>query len=233
MKKYYLLSLLFTIALSASANKPEGEYTNDNDYLVFNGDNIKFNISGFSGLSTAQVGEGNFEVVDDFLIINTTDFSGLKSSYEEVDATRKDTCVVKVTDPDGYAVSSILIESKNKSGKTIERKVTSNDGSVLLSDLSKVSRISTSEMGYNNLLIDYHPSKDYKVTIVKNDIIENRTVVLKIENIDDTSISLFLLTDNLDTKSNLTKELDKLQKKAKKANMLPKPFIKQNAPFRR
>ncbi|NLY23781.1 MAG: hypothetical protein GX042_02045 [Bacteroidales bacterium] len=233
MKKHFLLATILLSACSLFAQQPEGTYKNGLDSLAFTNGKATFRLTGFAGLSVAQVGEGSYELTDQFLLIHTTDYSGFKSSSQALEGSRKDTCVVKVVGMHNYPIQTILVEAKNKSDKMVEAKVTDSEGKIYLTMDDKMTSLAVSSLGYNAIAFDYTPGKDYLVRLAENDVIEARTVVFSIDFIDDETISLLLLTDDFDTSKNKVKELQKLEKKARKSKLLDKRLKKVYVPYER
>jgi hypothetical protein len=231
MKKILLLACILFSGISLFAQQLEGTFKNGQDSLTLSNGKASFRISGFAGLSTAQVGEGEYERIDDFLLVHTSDYSGDKSAFQPLDGSKKDTCVVKVVSLHNYPVQGILVESTNKSGKPIEGKVTGNDGRVLLTENEKTETIAVSGMGYNSISFDYTAEKDYLVILAENDVIENKTVVFRMHSIDEETLSLLLLTDDFNPGKKRDSELQKLEKKARKNNMLDKRMKKEYVPY--
>lgn len=220
MKKIILLTALFFNVLLLSAQTLNGTYKSGTDSLSFSDNRVIFRISGFGALSTAQVGEGKYEIINNYMIVNTDEYSGMKSKFQELPGSKTDTCVVKVVSLNNYPIQGIFIESKNKSGKTISAGVTSADGKVLFIDNEKYVKIAASAMGYNSIDLDYKKGVDYFIRLADNEVIENKTVVFKFEELDEETISIILLTDNFKSDKNLHEELNKLEKKARKNNRL-------------
>lgn len=233
MKKILLLAGILLSGLSLFAQQFDGTYKNGADSIAFSNEKVIFRISGFGGLSSAHVGEGTYELAGDYLFIHTSDYSGNKTSFELLDATAKDTCIVHTVSLQNYAVQSILVESRSKSGKLIEGKVTGNDGKVFFTSCSKIASISATSLGYNAISFDYTPGKDYRVRLAENDIIENKTVAFKINFIDEETLSLLMLTDDFKTGKNREKELQKLEKRAQKTNKLERRLKKVYVPYNR
>ena len=227
MKKIIYFIFLFVFSLTISAQHLDGSFINGNDSIVFSDDNVSFSITGFAGLSTVQVGEGTYEINDDFLLVHTKEYTGDKTTFQELNGAKTDTCTVRVMSINNYPVQGILVESKNNSGKIINASVTGSDGRILVTDYDKVSKLTASAMGYHPITIDFSPGYDYIVTIAENDIIENRTVAFRFNKIDDETFSLILLSDDLQSNKDLEKELAKLVKKARKTNLIEKRFTKE------
>ena len=94
MKQYLFIIAISILPYTLIAQEPDGAYLNEQDSIVFSDDRLIFRISGFAGLSAAQVGEGEYQIIDNYILIHTADYSGNKSSFQELDGTREDTCVV-------------------------------------------------------------------------------------------------------------------------------------------
>lgn len=231
MKKYFLLMCNLLLTVTLSAIQPDGTYKNGSDSLAFIDGKAIFHITGFAGLSTAQVGEGSFEQIDHFLLIETTDYSGPKSVYQTLDGSQKDSCLVKVIGTHNQPLRNILAEACTNSDKILEGKVTGNDGQVYLRNNDKVEKIVVTALGYDDITFGYTPGKDYLVTLAENEIIENSTVVFSIRTVDDETISLLLLTDDFKGGKDRLADLQKLEKKIRKRNLLEKRLKKVYVPY--
>lgn len=231
MKKYFLLMCNLLLTVTLSAIQPDGTYKNGSDSLAFIDGKAIFHITGFAGLSTAQVGEGSFEQIDHFLLIETTDYSGPKSVYQTLDGSQKDSCLVKVIGTHNQPLRNILAEACTNSGKILEGKVTGNDGQVYFRNNDKVEKIVVTALGYDDITFGYTPGKDYLVTLAENEIIENSTVVFSIRTVDDETISLLLLTDDFKGGKDRLADLQKLEKKIRKRNLLEKRLKKVYVPY--
>lgn len=208
-----------------------GTYKNGSDSLFFSDEFITFRISGFGGLSSTLVGEGTYEIVDNYLLVHTDEYSGKKSNFEELPGSRNDTCIVKVVAANNYPVQGILIESKNKSGKTIAAGVTGNDGIVFFTDIDKGVSISASAMGYNSIEFNNKAGSDYLVRLADNDVIEEKTAVFRFNEIDEETVSILLLTDDFNNEKKREDEIKKLEKKARKSNRIDKRYKKEFESF--
>lgn len=231
MKKIILLTTTLFNILFIVAQSFNGTYKSGTDSLLFSNNHISFRISGFGGLSSVQVGEGNYEIVDNYILVHTNEYSGEKSNFQEISGSKNDTCVVEVVGMNNYPVQGILVESKNKSGKTITAGVTDNEGKVLFTNNEKCLKIGVSALGYNSLEFDYNAGSDFLVRLADNDVIELKTAVFRFNEIDDETISIILLTDNFNNDRKREKELEKLEKSARRDNRLDKRFKKEFDPF--
>lgn len=232
MKKILLLTAILLSGTALFAQL-DGTYKIGTDSIAFSGEKVTFRISGFGGLSSAHVGEGKYELSGDYLFIHTSDYSGDKTSFELLEGTKKDTCVVHAVSSQNYAVQGILVESRTKSGKLVSGKVTGNDGKVFFTPCNKIASISAICLGYNPISFNYTPGKDYQIRLAKNDIVENKTAVFKINFTDQETLSVLMLTDDFNLKKERDKELQKLEKKAQKSNKLDKRLKKVYVPYTR
>ncbi len=231
MKKTTLLLWFFLSAIVSQAQLAEGTYREGSDSLCLKDRHASFRISGFAGLSVAQVGEGDYEMLDDIVIIRTAAYSGHKSSSRILPASRNDSCVVEVIGRNGYPLSPILVESFSKSGKLLEGKVTTQDGKVYFTETEKIGSIKVSAMGFHNHTIQFEPDTDLQVQLAENEVIENREVVFRYQIIDEETISLLMLSDDFKAGKNRERDLEKLLKKARRSNRIDKRMKKVYVPF--
>lgn len=233
MTKYLLLACTLFLTIGLTAQQKEATYQNGTDSLAFTNGKVFFSISGFAGLSTAQVGEGSYEELDHFLLVNTTDFSGEKSFSQATESSRNDSCLVKVVGTNNYPLQKILVEARTNSDKLIASKITGDDGEAWLSSNPKLGKIRISAMGYDPLTVEHSPGMQYQVTLTENDIIEHSTVVFSLRTVDEETISLLLLSDDFKAGKNKQADLQKLEKKVRKRNPLEKRMKKVYVPYAR
>ena len=231
MKKFILLISVLFSGITFAAQPLSGTFKNGSDSLVFNGEQVIFSVSGFGGLSTTQVGVGTYERVEDFLMIHTSEYPGRKSTFQELEGSRPDTCVVKVVGLSNYPIQGILVEPNNTSRKHPGGRVTGDDGRIHLTNTDKTQNITVSGMGYNTISFDYTPGSDYLVKLADNEIIENSTVVFRFNEIDDETVSILLLTDDFDAGKKRDSELTKLERRARKSNRIEKRFKREYEPY--
>lgn len=233
MKKVLLLTGFLLIGSFLSAQQLDGIYKNGTDSITFSNGKVNFRISGFGGLSSVQVGEGTYEFGDGFLFIHTSDYPGDKSSFETLDGSSNDTCIVYTVSLQNYSVQGILVESRNKSGRLIQGKVTDYDGKIIFTSCDKTAAISASSLGYDPITFDYARGNNYRIRLAENIVIENSTVAFGIRIIDEETISLMMLSDNFNLGKDREKELKSLEKKARKNNKLEQRLKKVYLPYDR
>ena len=233
MKKTLLLLWFLSSVLLSQAQLSEATYREGNDSLCLKDQHAMFHLSGFAGLSVAQVGEGKYEQLGDILVVHTGEYSGEKSSSRTLPSSRKDSCMVEVVGSNNYPLYPILVESYSKSGKLLEGKVTSQEGKLFLSETEKIGSIVVSALGYHTHRMQYEPELDYRVQLAENEIIENREVVFRCNIIDEETISLLMLSDDFKAGKNRDRELQKLLKKARRNNKIDKRMKKVYVPYER
>lgn len=233
MKKTLLLLWFLSSVLLSQAQLSEATYREGNDSLSLKNQHAMFRISGFTGLSVAQVGEGKYEQIGDILVIHTGEYSGEKSSSLTLPASRKDSCMVEVVGSNNYPLYPILVESYSKSGKLLEGKVTSQEGKLFFTETEKIGSIVVSALGYHTHRLQFEPDIDYRVQLAENEIIENREVVFKCNILDEETISLLMLSDNFKAGKDRDRELQKLLKKARRNNKIDKRMKKVYVPYER
>lgn len=226
IRQVVLLFLLSPFMVSF-AQSFEGSYKYNNDSIMFSNDKVIFNLSDFGALSSQIVGEGTYQYTDRYLIIDTKEYSGNKSSLKKQPSSTTDTINIVINGIDGYAFSGVLVEFLSKSNKVLDRKVTNDYGKVEYINNDKIKGIRVSHMGYNNLETDIDNNTDISVILAKNNVIQNQTVVIELIEDDEQSIQVRLLSDKFIPGKNIDKDLEKLLKKANKANILSKRLKKE------
>ncbi|HHU25828.1 MAG TPA: hypothetical protein GXZ56_04320 [Bacteroidales bacterium] len=225
-----LLSMLFS-GTPVAAQTLSGTYTNGTDSLVFQGDQVMFRVSDFGGLSSVQTGMGTYEREGNFLLVHTTGYPGAKATFQELKGSREDTCVVKVVGMNNYPIRGILVEPDKVSRKEPGGHVTGNNGMIYLPNIAKLGTITVSGMGYNTVTIDYNPGYDYLVRLADYEVIEEKTVVFEFKEIDDETLSVILLTTEFNNDKKRDSELKKLERRARKNNLIDKRFKKEREPY--
>lgn len=227
MKKYFTALILLSAWASVASQNLDGKYRNGGDSLCFSNGKAIFNLSGFGALSIPMAGEGEYEHSGNYLLVNAGEYSGQKSRFEPTDPSKRDTIVVKVIDSDNYSVRGVLVEFLSESDKTVRVGITDERGRAEQPYNPKIKRIKISGLGYQEVVFGAEKGKDFLVKLVKCNIIENRTVVFKISEEENETLSVVLLSDRFEPGKDRAKSLRKLDKKAQKNNILPKRLKKE------
>ncbi len=224
---HILLFFLLIATTPVIAQSFNGCYKNNNDSISFSNNKVIFNLSDFGALSTQIVGEGSYKYIDHYLIIQTEDYSGDKSSLTKGKFDDPNIISVTVESVQGYPFSGALIEFLSKSKKTIGRKISDDEGKVEHPNDSKIKSIKVSNMGYNSIQSEIGTDTDISIVLAKNNVIQNQIVIIELIEEDEESISIRLLSDDFIAGKNLNKDLSKLKKRAEKSNILSKRLKKE------
>lgn len=234
MKYFIAIALLFTFFTTAKGQEIEGNYKNESDSLFFSNGRVIFSISEFGALFTRMVGEGNYEQIGNYLLINTEDYSGKKTIHTTMDNNIADTLSIHITTLENYPVNGAMAELMSSSEKVLKRAVAGEDGKIYFQKnpklMKKVSKAKISHMGYNQIIFDCNNDQDHLVKLAKNDVIENRTIVFELADKEDETLSIVLLCDDFNPGKDRMKTLNKLKQQAKSKNKLSKRYKKEYIP---
>ncbi|MGB4568172.1 MAG: hypothetical protein WBH96_04200 [Dysgonamonadaceae bacterium] len=231
MKRIFYILLFLPLSITTYSQQYEGVFKEGGDVLKFENEKVYFNMNEMGNMITNKVGEGSYEILGDYLLVKTGEYSGEKSSVQPLPGSKEDSVGIKVTDNRNFSLPGILVELLNSSGKTLHGGVTDSDGKFFFKKNSKGHTIKVSDMGYDNISFAYDPTNDFLVKLVKNDVIENQTVVFKLKKVDDETLSVLLLSTDFNPGKNQLKALEKLDKKARKSNYIDKYMKKEYEPY--
>lgn len=221
--KHLVIVFLFVSLFSwtLSAQHIDGAYKNETDSLVLRDGKATFSVSGFGALDVHKIGEGSYEWVDDFLLIHTDEFSGEKTKLQQLNGSKQDTVVMKISTKRNVSLQGALIECYNVANKILKTAISDEKGLVFITKNPQIKKIKVSLMGYSDLVFDYNANHDYLVRMSQGDVIEQKTVVFKIKKIDEETLSVMLISSDFDVDEHKKmKELNKLEKKMRKRNLL-------------
>lgn len=230
MNKLMSSFFILFITISVYGQELQGCYINNNDSLSFTNNKVVFSLSDFGALSTRIVGEGTYKYNDKFLLINTEEYSGNKSTYKMHESSKNEEQAITVFSLDGYPFKGVLIEFLSASNKVLGQSLTDDNGKATHPSNDKIKKIRVTSMGYDGIDFENKRGNDFSIVLAKNTVIEKQTVVLELthsESEDEEALSVRLLSDNFDDDKNLDKALNKLQKRADKSNMLSKKLTKE------
>ena len=213
--KVLLAIIIGLCSITASAQDFKGTYWEGTDSITFKDNRIVFSIKGNDGLGIIYTGEGPHELVEDYMLIHTEEYQGNKTKVVMVPAAKKDTLQLQFFDKDGYSLKGIRAEFQSKPNKTIALAASNSDGIVLFMTNPKVKTIKVADLLYDAIILDYKPDTDYTVHLVKNRIVEDKTVVFKVMSASEDKVVMKLLTTDYKKKAPSVSDLNKLEKKTK------------------
>ena len=207
------------------AQQFNGKYYDNEDYLLFEGDSVKIDIQSDGGLTCQIRGIGKYEIIDEFLLINTGEYNLSKSIFTTSEKDEKFTKVL-VRDENGDFIPFANISYLDKQDKIFGGGVTDFDGICIIENPERIVKIRVSFVGYNSLIIDFKSNFDYQVILANGLILENQVLVFKINAMEMNRINLTLLSINFNPNRNIVKSLKRLDRKANKSDNHVRLFVK-------
>ena len=222
-----LLILITTLcAITLNAQQINGTFFEGPDSLSFNDNHVKFSIRGNDALGVVFTGEGNYEIIEDFLVINTDAYSGKKTKIETSPAEKKDTTQLQLFNEDGFAIQGVRAELLNRRNKSIDLKISDDHGIVLFKSNPKTTAIKVSDLLYDKATFDYKPDSDYIIHLVQNRVLEDKTVILKLIESTDSELTVKLLSTDFNRKNPSDSQLRRLDKKTRAIIDRARSFVK-------
>lgn len=212
LKSVALFILVFLCNFS-SAQISDGTYTADYDFIRLDSNYATFTISSNGGLRMYYCGEGPYEIVEDYLIINAGIFHGQKSRVHEIPSLDNE-IEISVRDLKGAPLPFINLYFTSAKGKIIGGGISNESGIARIERNPKIKNLQVINLVYDNLIIDYKPNTNYNFELADLHILENNQVIFKIQKYDDRSMTLKLL--KFSPEKSKIKFLDKLNRKDNK-----------------
>ena len=217
-----LLLLLPTILLGQN---PTGKYFENSDYLEFEHENIRLEIESNGGLIISLCASGIFEIYDYYLLINAQEFVGNKSMIE-TEHTNCDYSLITISDQYGHHIPGVQIVFIDSTGKILKGLITDIDGKVSFEGNSLIDKVRVACIGYDDLLFEFSNKLNYNIKLVDYEVLENQTIVFKINSYNSDSLNLTLLTTLFKYKNDKQKALKMLERAARKYKYRERLFIK-------
>ncbi len=212
-----IITVICFLALmnNLSAQKIEGKYSEDSDYMKFQDDSVDFKIKSNGGLVIDLKGTGTYNVTDGFLLIKTNNFNGLHSHFEKTkDANGLLTfTILDLANKPINGVNVTLTDNKNN---FLYGTVTNDMGQATIANNDNAAKINFSLVGYDTYSIEYSGDYNFKVNLMDYQIIENSTIVFKINSLKPDTLNLVLISTNFLGNAAKGNDLVKLEKKSQK-----------------
>lgn len=225
MRTILTISMIIVFVAVTLAQQFNGKYYDNEDYLLFEGDSVKIDIQSDGGLTCQIRGIGKYEIIDEFLLINTGEYNLSKSIFTTSEKDEKFTKVL-VRDENGDFIPFVNISYLDKQDKIFGGGVTDFDGICIIENHERIVKIRVSFVGYNSLIIDFKCNFDYQVILANGLILENQVLVFKINAMEMNRINLTLLSINFNPNRNIVKSLKRLNRKANKSDNHVRLFVK-------
>jgi len=207
------------------AQQFNGKYYDNEDYLLFEGDSVKIDIQSDGGLTCQIRGIGKYEIIDEFLLINTGEYNLSKSIFTTSEKDEKFTKVL-VRDENGDFIPFVNIAYLDKQDKIFGGGITDFGGVCIIENPEKIVKIRVSFLCSNSVMIDFKPNLDYHVIHAEGWILEHQVLVFRINAMENNRINLTLLTFNYNPDRNIVKSLKRLDRKANKSDNHVRLFVK-------
>ena len=209
-----LATVLFSLT-TLHAQEINGTYHEGTDTITFDNSRVNFKVKSNDALGIIFTGEGTYKMIDDYLLINTDEYTGAKTRIETNPSEKKDTIQLQFFDENGYSIKGVRAEFLNKSGKTIDLNVSNDNGIVIQRMDPKIVSIKASDLLYDKTTFDCSADTNYTVHLVKYRILEDKTVVFKLVDQTDSQLTMKLLSTDFKKKNPSASHLQKLDKKTK------------------
>ena len=223
---FTLITVLFAITLNAQEIK--GTYVEGSDTITFNDNRVNFRVNSNDGVGIVFIGEGAYEILDNFILINTEEYKGAKTKIEMNPSEKQDTIQLQLFDENGYSIKGVRAEFLNKSNKPIGLSVSNENGIILCKANPKITGIKVADLLYDKATFDHVANTDYTVHLVKKRVLEDKTVVFKLIDKTDDKLTMKLLSTDFDKKNPTVSHLNKLDKKTAsiidRSRSFEKPF---------
>lgn len=225
MKVFIILATIL-FSLSLNAQEISGTYFEGTDSLSFNDNHLIFNIKGNDGLGVVFTGEGAYEVIDDFIVINTETYNGKKTRIDTKPAEKKDTTQIQLFNEDGFSIQGVRAEFLNNKNKSIDLKISNDRGIVVYKSNPKTAAIKVSDLLYDKATFDYESDTDYTIHLVQSRVLEDKTVILKLIEHTDNELTVKLLSTDFNRKNPSDSQLRRLDKKTEAIIDRARLFVK-------
>ncbi len=223
-----IIAIIITLTFSFNvfSQNLNGKFCNESDFIEFKNDSVNFKIGSNGGLTIDLCGNGIYKITNDFLLIKTLDFKGLETHIEKIKS--KDKLIdFTVLDIENNAILGVNITLTDNKGKFLSGTSTDENGHASIERNKNADKINISLVGYDNYTMEYSDFFDYKLKLVSYVIIENKTVVFKINSMNSSFLNLTLLSTNFKGSTDRKSELVKLEKKSSKYQSRERQLIKE------
>lgn len=211
MNKYLALLLFLASSLIIHSQELCGKYFNGDYYIDFDNGYAEFVTLSDGCLASEISGQGKFEIIDDYLLIFTELHSSPNSKYTAIKNNTDYSSITVVLDG-GYSVPNAKIKFLDSNKLVIgETETDFRQGKAIIKSTLDIKFIHVSYIGTNSVIIDFDRTMDYKIVLGESMSIENETVVFKMSDKTEKSITLTLLSIAVKTKRKIAKDLGKLE----------------------
>ncbi|MCB0515824.1 MAG: carboxypeptidase-like regulatory domain-containing protein [Chitinophagales bacterium] len=216
MKKAIILLVSFLTCLNYTFSQElAGKYLDNTDYIEFNKGTANFIISNNGGLYTDLSGNGKYNIIDNFLLIETDAYKG-HNSHSAKTKKANNLSQITVVDANDKPIMGVSLILTDYTDHFLFGTTTNEHGQALIENSENDNQLNLSFVGYDSYTIDYASDFDYKIVLMDYEVMENNMVVFKINSMNRDSLNLTLLSTDFKPKGLIKKDLTKLERKSRR-----------------
>lgn len=221
-----LLLLILTNPFESIGQVQNGIYFDNSDFIRFQNDTIDFKLESEGGITFDIMASGTFKLLDNFIIVDAGDYNGIKSSHTKIPS-QKEITKVYVYSNDNLPVKGVNVVLKDVDGKFLSGTITNEDGIANIEKNDVAQSLTITHLGFDNYSFAFTTNFDYQVNLMNYEVIENQQIIFKINEWNNDSINLTLLSTDFKQNSLKKKDLFKLNKQAKALSFSKRLFIRK------
>ncbi len=211
-----LLLLMFIYSLESYSQVKNSTYFDNSDFIRFQNDTIDFKLKSNGGITFDIMASGTFKLLDNFIIVHAEEYNGMKSTHTKIPSQNK---ITKF-----YVYSN---ELKDVDGKFLSGTITNEDGIANIEKNDVAQSLTITHLGFDNYSFAFTTNFDYQVNLMNYEVIENQQIIFKINEWNNDSINLTLLSTDFKPNSPKKKNLFRLNKQAKALSFSKRLFIRE------
>lgn len=221
-----LLLLILTNPFESIGQFQNGIYFDKSDFIRFNNDTIDFKLKSNGGITFDIMASGTFKLPDNFIIVDAGEYNGMKSSHTKIPSQNEITKVY-VYSNDNLPVKGVNVVLKDVDGKFLSGTITNEDGIANIEKNDVAQSLTITHLGFDNYSFAFTTNFDYQVNLMNYEVIENQQIIFKINELNNDSINLTLLSTDFKPISPKKKDLFRLNKQAKALSFSKRLFIRE------
>jgi hypothetical protein len=221
-----LLLLILTNSFESIGQVPNSTYFDNSDFLRFQNDTIDFKLKSNGGITFDIMASGTYKLLDNFIIVNAKEYNGMKSSHTKIPS-QKEITKVYVYSNANLPVKGVNVVLKDVDGKFLSGTITNEDGIANIEKNDVAQSLTITHLGFDNYSFAFTTNFDYQVNLMNYEVIENQQIIFKINEWNNDSINLTLLSTYFKPNSPKKNDLFRLNKQAKALSFSKRLFIRE------
>jgi hypothetical protein len=221
-----LLLLIFIYSLESYSQVKNSTYFDNSDFIRFQNDTIDFKLKSNGGITFDIMASGTFKLLDNFIIVHAGEYNGMKSSHTKIPS-QKEITTVYVYSNDNLPVKGVNVVLKDVKGNFLLGTITNEDGIANIEKNDVAQSLTITHLGFENYSFAFTTNFDYQVNLMNYEVIENQQIIFKINEWNNDSINLTLLSTDFKPNSPKKKNLLTLNKQAKALSFSKRLFIRE------